>query len=72
MKAPTTPTIVPGPSKGFKIKLLRISNLLTQRELSDLAGVPQEHVDLYEKGFPVPLDSRRRILRVLWSTKTKK
>lgn len=72
MKTLTAPTLIHGPSKGSKVKLLRINNLLTKRELGELAGVPQEHVDLYERNLPVPLDSRRRILRVLWSIKTKK
>ncbi len=72
MRTVTAPARIHAPSKGSRAKLLRISNLLTQRELAELAGIPPEHVDLYEKDLPVPLDSRRRILRVLWSGKTKK
>ena len=57
---------------GLKVKRLRISSLLTQRELADLAGVPQEQVDLLERNLPLPLDSKRRILRELWAIKVKK
>jgi DNA-binding transcriptional regulator YiaG len=71
-----TPTIAHAPAhiteKNSEVKRLRISNLLTQTELAELAGVPQNHVDLFERGLPVPLDSRRRILKVLWATKAKK
>ena len=72
MKTLTKPVPVHHPSRGSKAKLLRISNLLTKRELGEMAGVPQEHIDLYERDLPVPLDSQRRILRVLWAGKTKK
>ena len=54
-------------SAGQKARRLRIANLLTQQELSELAGVPLEHVDLLERNLPVPLDSRRRIHKELWS-----
>jgi len=57
---------------GLKAKRLRISSLLTQSELADLAGVPQEHVDLLERDLPLPLDSKRRILRELWAKKIRK
>ncbi|OGO06875.1 MAG: hypothetical protein A2Y92_03910 [Chloroflexi bacterium RBG_13_57_8] len=73
MKAPTitaTPLVIP---TGFPaIKRLRIGSLLTQTELADLAGIPREQVDLYERGLPVPLDSRRRMHKVLWGIKAKK
>jgi transcriptional regulator with XRE-family HTH domain len=70
MKA--APTLIRNPSMGLKVKRLRISSLLTQRELADLAGVPQEQVDLLERNLPLPLDSKRRILRELWAIKVKK
>jgi transcriptional regulator with XRE-family HTH domain len=73
MKAPSlAPAVIHYVPKDSKIKRLRICSLLTQTELAELAGIPQEHVDLYERGLPVALDSRRRILKVLWATKTKK
>jgi len=68
----TTPTLISSSSMGLKAKRLRISSLLTQSELADLAGVPQEHVDLLERDLPLPLDSKRRILRELWAKKSKK
>jgi transcriptional regulator with XRE-family HTH domain len=68
----TTPTLISSSSAGLKAKRLRISSLLTQSELADLAGVPQEHVDLLERDLPLPLDSKRRILRELWAKKIKK
>ena len=43
-----------------------------RRELAELAGIPVEHVSLFEQDLPVPLDSRRRILRELWSRKNGK
>ncbi len=52
-------------SIGFKVKKLRISKLLTQQELAGMAGVSVEKVDLFEHDLPLPLDTRRRILREL-------
>jgi transcriptional regulator with XRE-family HTH domain len=59
-------------SNGNKARKQRIASLLTRRELADLAGIPVEHVSLFEQDLPVPLDSRRRILRQLWSKKNGK
>ena len=57
---------------GFKAKRLRISQRLTQRELANIAGVSQEEVELFEQNQPVPLDSRRKILKELWAKKAGK
>ncbi len=70
MKA-TTP-LLDSSSTGVKVKRLRISFLLTRQELAELAGVPQEHVELLERNFPVPLDSKRRIIKELWAIKARK
>jgi transcriptional regulator with XRE-family HTH domain len=70
MKA-TTP-LIDSSSTGVKAKRLRISFLLTRQELADLAGVPQGHVELLERNLPVPLDSKRRIMKALWAIKAKK
>ena len=59
-------------SIGFKARKLRISQLLTQRALADMAGVSQEEVDLFEHNLPLPLDAKRRILKELWARKAKK
>jgi DNA-binding XRE family transcriptional regulator len=57
---------------GFKAKRLRISQRLTQGELASMAGVSQEDVELFEHNQPVPLDSRRKILKELWAKKAGK
>ena len=57
---------------GAEARRLRIGCLLTQQNLADLARIPREHIDLLEHNYPVPLDSKRRILRELWAIKTKK
>jgi transcriptional regulator with XRE-family HTH domain len=56
-------------SPGLKAKRIRISKLLTQQELAEMAGVSREEVDLFEKNLPVTLDTRRRILKNLWAKK---
>ncbi|OGN98802.1 MAG: hypothetical protein A2Y58_01785 [Chloroflexi bacterium RBG_13_51_52] len=56
---------------GFKARKLRIAEHITQRELADMAGVPLDSVDLFEHNLPMPLDYKRRILKVLWAEKTK-
>lgn len=65
-------TLARGSTIGFKARRLRISQLLTQRELANLAGVSLEEVDLFEHNLPVPLDSKRKILRELWAKKARK
>jgi DNA-binding XRE family transcriptional regulator len=59
-------------SVGAKVRRLRLASLMTQRELAEAAGVSKEEVDLLEHGLPVPLDSRRKIYKELWSKKAKK
>lgn len=48
---------------------LRVSAELTRPQLADLTGVPLEHVRLFERGFPIPLDSKRRLYQELWARK---
>ena len=57
-------------SLGFKVKKLRVSQMLTQQELADTASVSPEDVSLFEHNLPVRLDARRRILRELWAVKS--
>jgi transcriptional regulator with XRE-family HTH domain len=52
---------------GEKARQQRVAALLTRQQLADLAGIPVEHVNLFERDLPVPLDSKRRILRELWA-----
>jgi transcriptional regulator with XRE-family HTH domain len=56
-------------SLGFKARRLRISLLLTQQKLAGMAGVSREEVDLFEHNLPLPLNSKRKILKVLWAHK---
>lgn len=70
MTATLTPTRES--SIGFKARRLRISMLLTQKKLADMAGVSQKEVDLFEHNLPLPLDSKRKILKALWARKAKK
>ena len=65
MKTVTASTLEP--SVGVKARRLRISQLLTQQELANLAGVSLEEVDLFEHNLPVRLDARRKLLKELWS-----
>jgi transcriptional regulator with XRE-family HTH domain len=65
-------TLIQEDSIGFKSRKLRISKLLTQRELAEIAGVSVEEVDLFERNLPVKLDARRRILKELWAVKAQK
>ncbi len=60
------------PSIGTKVKRLRLSRLLTQQELADGAGVSKTEVNLFESGLPLPLNSKRKILKELWAEKVKK
>jgi DNA-binding XRE family transcriptional regulator len=57
------------PSMGVKVKRLRLSRLLTQQELADEAGVSRAEVNRFEHGLPLPLNSKRKILKELWASK---
>ena len=59
-------------SLGFKARRLRISQLLTQQELANMAGVSLEEVDLFEHNLPLTVDARRKILKELWARKARK
>ena len=56
-------------SLGFKVRRLRVSQLLTQKELANMAGVSPEYVNLFEHNLPLPLDVKRRLLQKLWAKK---
>jgi transcriptional regulator with XRE-family HTH domain len=59
-------------SLGYKAKKLRIASVLTRPALASLAGVSKQEVSLFERGLPVRLDARRRIMKALWAKKTEK
>jgi transcriptional regulator with XRE-family HTH domain len=54
---------------GMKARGLRLALLLTQYRLAEMAGVPVEEVELFERNLPVCLDTRRKVLQVLWARK---
>ena len=54
---------------GTKVKKLRLSRLMTQQELADEAGVTRTEVNRFERGLPLPLNSKRKILKELWAVK---
>ncbi len=56
-------------SLGFRTTRLRVSLRLTQHELATLAGVQPEEVDLLEENMPVRLETKLKILRVIWARK---
>jgi len=57
---------------GSKAHRLRVHFHLSEQKLADIAGVPFEQVGLFEHDLPVPLDSKRRILKELWAKKSRK
>lgn len=54
-------------SSGLKARRLRISRLLTRRELARRAGVSVSEVNSLELNLPVQLDAKRKLLRELWA-----
>ena len=59
-------------SLGSKARRLRISLLLTQRELANLAGVSPEEVRLLEQNLPLRMDAKRKLLKELWTRRARK
>ena len=57
---------------GSEARRLRISLHISRQGLAAMAGVSEQAVNLFEHNMPVALDSRRRILKELWSEKTRK
>ncbi len=50
-------------------KKIRVSEHLTRKELACMAGVQGEDVDKIENGIPLQLETKLKILRVLYSNK---
>ncbi len=65
-------TLIKKSTRGSTVHRLRVFLHLSQQELADLAGVPLEQVGFFEHNLPLPLDSKRRILKELWARKSKK
>ena len=70
MKA--APVISDKPTIGLEAKRLRLSCRLNKMDLAERAGVSAAHIDLLERNYPVPLDSKRRIFQALWAIKAKR
>jgi DNA-binding XRE family transcriptional regulator len=51
------------------MRKLRISKQLTQRDLARLAMVCWEDIDKIEHGIPLPLETKLKILKVLYAKK---
>ena len=47
------------------VKEIRLSLGLTQQEIATLAGVSEVEVDSFECSFPVTLESKNKILKIL-------
>ncbi|MDO8567282.1 MAG: hypothetical protein Q7R57_01045 [Dehalococcoidales bacterium] len=56
-------------SLGYRARRLRISQMLTRRELAGMAGVSLNEVNLLECNLPVTLDAKRKLLKELWARK---
>jgi transcriptional regulator with XRE-family HTH domain len=69
---PAALTVTPKSSTGYNVRKLRISRMLSQQQLADLAGVSRKQVALFEHNLPLPLDCKRRILKELWARKAEK
>ena len=57
------------PSMSAQVKKLRLSSLLTQKELAVAADVSCDEVNRMERGLPLPLNAKRKILKELWARK---
>ena len=68
----TIQTFVPTESLGSKAKKLRLAGTMTRPALASMASVTVEEVSLFERGMPVRLDARSRIMKVLWAKKIEK
>jgi|WetSurMetagenome_2_1015567.scaffolds.fasta_scaffold397234_2 DNA-binding XRE family transcriptional regulator len=60
---------LPAVTTGSDARKLRLSLHIGRRDLADVAGVTEQTVNLFEHNLPVTLDSKRRILKVLWAKK---
>jgi hypothetical protein len=54
---------------GTPEQRLRRRRRITRSQLAALACIPIEHVQDFEEGLPVILESRRRLRQALWSMK---
>jgi DNA-binding transcriptional regulator YiaG len=64
-------TLVKEATPGAMAKRARQAQGMTQQELASMAGVSWECVDLFERGLPVPLDIRRRLLKEVWASRAR-
>ena len=52
-------------SFGLQARVRRVSRLLTQRELAEIAGVSPEEVNMLEDGCPLPPEVEVKLARQL-------
>ena len=50
-------------SEGLKARIQRVSRVLTQKEIADVAGVTERDVTLFENNQRLDPTARRKILR---------
>ena len=50
---------------GSRARNLRISLQLMQQDLAEIIGVSPEDVDFIEHNLPIPLETKRKLLREL-------
>lgn len=54
---------------GTLARKVRIAMRLTQLEIAERTGITRDEVYAFENNLPVCLDSRRKVLKVLWALK---
>jgi transcriptional regulator with XRE-family HTH domain len=67
-----TPPKIQGAKIGSDARKLRIALRISRQELADAARVSEQTINFFEHNLPVTLDSKRRILKVLWAQKIRK
>ncbi|MFH1650833.1 MAG: hypothetical protein ABID87_01840 [Chloroflexota bacterium] len=67
----TATVSAPESTLGSHVHHLRRFLRLSRETLAILADVSPEEVALLEQGLPVRLDTRRRVLRELWTRKAR-
>ena len=69
---PSVMTLSKETSAGCRARKLRLACRITRRELAAGAGVSTQEIGLFERNMPLPLDTRRRLLKELWARKSGK
>lgn len=67
----TVLSFIRGLSIGFKVVSLRITLQLTQQKLADMVSVSKDDVDCLEHNLSMLLETKEKILKGLFVTKSK-